>query len=289
MPEFIPVLESDDIQQVVAKLARTISADYKDRDLVLIGVLKGAFIFLADLVRHLTIPVSIDFIRVASYGAGTSSSGSIRLTKEVEMELAGKDVLIVEDIVDTGLTLSHLVDHIKTFSPRSVEICTLIDKYERRQTEIHAKYVGHETGQGFLVGYGLDHDEAYRGVAWNISPEILTKRRCVMIISCQQCNTRFNLDENLLDPQGSKVRCSVCANVFTAVPPGLETPSPPPPAVSEPDPAAHQGPDVDIPDIEEEKSDLRTESEDGGGDIPSVEVPEADFVPPAVDTEGQSF
>ena len=162
MPDFIPVLEKDDIQRIVSTLAGSISADYKDREVVLIGVLKGAFIFLADLVRHLTIPVSVDFIRVASYGSGTLSSGNIRLTKAIETDIAGKDVIIVEDIVDTGLTLSHLIDYLKTFSPRSVEICTLIDKYERRKTEVHAKYAGHQTGQGFLVGYGLDYDEAYR-------------------------------------------------------------------------------------------------------------------------------
>lgn len=162
MPDFIPVLEKDDIQRIVSTLAESISTDYKDRELVLIGVLKGAFIFLADLVRQLTIPVSVDFIRVASYGSGTSSSGNIRLTKAIETDIAGKDVLVVEDIVDTGLTLSHLIDHLQTFSPRSVEVCTLIDKYERRKSEVKAKYAGYQTGHGFLVGYGLDYDEAYR-------------------------------------------------------------------------------------------------------------------------------
>lgn len=162
MPELIPVIEKDDIERIVSNLAESISRDYENRELVLIGVLKGAFIFLADLVRHLRIPVSVDFIRAASYGAGTSSSGDVRLTKEIETDITGKDVIVVEDIVDTGLTLSRLIDHLKRSAPRSVEICTMIDKYERREIEIHAKYAGHRTGRGFLVGYGLDHNEAYR-------------------------------------------------------------------------------------------------------------------------------
>jgi hypoxanthine phosphoribosyltransferase len=162
MPEFIPVLEKDQIERIVSALARRISEDYKGRELVLIGVLKGAFIFLSDLVRHMTIPVSVDFVRAASYGSGTSSSGTLNLTKEIETDITGKDVLVVEDIVDTGLTLSRLMEYLKTFEPRSVEVCTFIDKYERRKIAVEAKYAGHQTGQGFLVGYGLDYDEAYR-------------------------------------------------------------------------------------------------------------------------------
>ena len=124
----------------MADVARSVSADYADGDLVLIGVLNGAFIFLADLVRQLSIPAAIDFVRVASYGTGTQSSGKIRLTKEIEIDIKQKDVLVVEDIIDTGLTLSYLVDYLASFEPRSIKICTLIDKHERREKAIRADY-----------------------------------------------------------------------------------------------------------------------------------------------------
>ncbi|GBC62988.1 hypoxanthine phosphoribosyltransferase [Desulfonema ishimotonii] len=161
-PEFIPVLKKEEIETAVTEIGKKISEDYKGRELVLIGVLKGAFVFLADLARNLTIPVKIDFVRAASYGAGTSSCGKIRILKEIEEDITGKDVLIVEDILDTGLTLSRLVDHIKSFGPKSVKICTLIDKRERRKVEIEADYAGHVVEEGFLVGYGLDYAENYR-------------------------------------------------------------------------------------------------------------------------------
>ncbi len=164
MPELIPVLRKDSIDKMVAEVAHKISSDYKDRELVLIGVLKGAFIFLADLARHLTIPVKIDFVRVASYGSGTSSSGNIRLTKEIEIDIKNKDVLIVEDIVDTGLTLAYLIDYLNSFGPNTVKICSLLDKSERRKTEIKIDYACHvvEKGLGFIVGYGIDYNEDYR-------------------------------------------------------------------------------------------------------------------------------
>ncbi|MBW2592338.1 MAG: hypoxanthine phosphoribosyltransferase [Deltaproteobacteria bacterium] len=164
MPELIPVIKKEDIGKTVASMARNISSDYADRDLTVIGVLNGAFIFLADLVRKLSIPVEIDFVRVASYGAGTESSGEIQLTKDVEIDIKDRDLLIVEDIIDTGLTLSYLIDHLKCLGPHSVKICTLIDKRERREVEIHADYAGHVTEEGYLVGYGLDHAEKYRNL-----------------------------------------------------------------------------------------------------------------------------
>ncbi len=162
MPELIPILKKDDIDKMVSAVARKISSDYKDRELVLIGVLKGSFIFLADLVRHLTIPVKIDFVRTSSYGAGTSTSGNIHLTKEIEIDVKGKDVLVIEDIVDTGLTLTYLIDYLKSFGPNTVKVCTLLDKQERRKTKIKADYVCHVVEKGFLVGYGLDYAEEYR-------------------------------------------------------------------------------------------------------------------------------
>lgn len=123
MTELLPFMTKEDIDKKVSALARRISADYENRDLVIIGVLKGSFIFLSDLVRRLTIPVQIDFVGASSYGSGVSSSGSIRLTKEIGVDVKGKDVLLVDDIIDTGLTLAYLVDHIKSFGPKSVRIC----------------------------------------------------------------------------------------------------------------------------------------------------------------------
>ncbi len=118
MAELIPVLTQNDIETLVAAMARRISSDYQDHDLVLVGVLKGAFVFIADLVRHLSIPVEIDFIRVLSYGSGLSSSRNIQLTNDIETDIENKDVLIIEDIVDTGLTLKYLIDYLKTYHPR---------------------------------------------------------------------------------------------------------------------------------------------------------------------------
>lgn len=165
MPELIPFLSKDNIDKMVTEVAHKISSDYKDRELVLIGVLKGAFIFLADLARHLTIPVKIDFVRVASYGSGTSSSGTIHLTKEIEIDIKNKDVLIVEDIADTGLTLAYLIDYLNSFGPNTVKICSLLDKIERRKTKIKIDYACHVVEKGFIVGYGIDYNEDYRHLA----------------------------------------------------------------------------------------------------------------------------
>ncbi|MCP3954593.1 MAG: hypoxanthine phosphoribosyltransferase [Desulfobacterales bacterium] len=162
MPELIPVLKREEIEELTASVAQQISSDYKGHPLVIIGVLKGAFIFLADLVRQITIPVQVDFVKAASYGSGATSSGKIELTKEIDIDIAGKDVLVVEDIVDSGLTLAYLIDYLKKFKPESVRICTLLDKYERRQSKVKVDYACYTIEKGFLVGYGLDYDEAYR-------------------------------------------------------------------------------------------------------------------------------
>jgi len=162
MPEFIPVLTKSDIRDRVAALGERISADYKGKDLVLIGVLKGAFIFLSDLIRHITVPVKIDFVGAASYGDKTETSGRIKLTKDVEIDLRDKDVLVVEDIIDSGLTLAHLVDYLKSLGLKSIKICTLVDKRERRQAAVSVDYACHVVEEGFLVGYGLDYAEDYR-------------------------------------------------------------------------------------------------------------------------------
>ena len=150
------------IEGRVKALAADISRDFGGKDLVVVGVLKGSFIFMADLIRAMTIPCTIDFIRVASYGASTVSSGKVRITKDVETPITGRDVLVVEDIIDTGLTLAFLKQNLLDRHPRSLKFCTLIDKKHRREVEFHSDYVGFDLDEGFVVGYGLDFDEKAR-------------------------------------------------------------------------------------------------------------------------------
>ena len=157
-----PLFSPEEIAKAVQRLASEISTDYRGKRPLLIGVLKGAFVFLADLIRHLTIPVEVDFVRLSSYGSGMVSSGRIRVTKELESEIEGRDVLIVEDIVDTGLSLRYLVDDLRSRRPATLRICTLVDKKARRQVEVEVDYVGFEIEEGFIVGYGIDYDERYR-------------------------------------------------------------------------------------------------------------------------------
>ncbi len=164
MSEFIPVLAKEEIAARVAEVAQAISNDYRDRDLILIGILKGAFIFLADLIRHLSIPVQVDFMCASSYGSATASSGRIKLIKDIELDIKNKDVIIVEDIVDTGVTLSYLVQHLQSLGAASVRICALINKLERRKIEVDVDYICHAVEKGFLVGYGLDYAEFYRNL-----------------------------------------------------------------------------------------------------------------------------
>ncbi len=164
MPQLIPFLKKDEIAEMVAAVAQRLSSDYKDSEFVVIGVLKGAFMFVSDLVRGLTIPVEVDFVRVSSYGDAASSSGTIRMTKELELDIKGKDVLIVEDIIDTGLTLDYIVNYVKSFSPKSVRICALLDKRERRMSDVPVDYACCIVEKGFLVGYGLDYAEKYRNL-----------------------------------------------------------------------------------------------------------------------------
>ena len=162
MPELIRVLSKEKIHDIVSHLAEKISSDFKDGNLVLIGVLKGSFIFLSDLVRALTIPAEIEFIGASSYGAQSFSSGHIKITKDISLDLKDKDVLLVEDIVDTGLTLQYLVGYLKKLGPKSVRVCAMIDKKERREINISVDYPGYVAQEGFLVGYGLDFNEQYR-------------------------------------------------------------------------------------------------------------------------------
>ncbi len=162
MEKFKVVVSRAEIEQRVREIGELISLDYAGKDLLIVGILNGAFIFLADLVRCVTVPHEIDFIRVSSYGDDTSSSGVIRLSKEVEIEIGNKHILLVEDIVDTGTTLAWLIKHFSQKQAASVRICTLIDKKERREKEITVDYHGFVIDRGFLVGYGLDYSEKYR-------------------------------------------------------------------------------------------------------------------------------
>jgi hypoxanthine phosphoribosyltransferase len=159
-----PLLSREEIASIVKGLADQISKDYREREVVLVCILKGAFMFLSDLVRQLQIPVQIDFVRLASYGAGMESSGKIRVTKDIETPIEGKDVLIIEDIIDSGRTLRFLKDRLALLNPRSIKICSLLDKKARREVEIEADYLGKDVDDVFVVGYGIDFDEAYRNL-----------------------------------------------------------------------------------------------------------------------------
>jgi len=159
-----PLVSREQIASIVRDLAARISADYGQSELVLVCVLKGGFMFLSDLVRHLRMPVQIDFVRLASYGSGTKTSGRIEITKDVEVSMEGKDVLVVEDIIDSGRTIRFLKERLTLSNPRSVKVCTLLDKKVRREVEMEADYVGKEVDDVFIVGYGIDFNEAYRNL-----------------------------------------------------------------------------------------------------------------------------
>jgi hypoxanthine phosphoribosyltransferase len=146
----------------VKELAEQISRDYEGRELLLVGILNGAFIFMADLIRGMRIPCRVDFVRMASYGSGSQSSGEVRITKDLETPIMGRDVLIVEDIIDTGLTLSHLLNVLRERRPASVRVCAFLDKKERRRVPFTAEYVGFTIPDRFVVGYGLDFNENFR-------------------------------------------------------------------------------------------------------------------------------
>jgi hypoxanthine phosphoribosyltransferase len=158
------LIPRDEIARMCRRLGEQISRDYTGREVVLIGVLKGAFMFMADLIRYLSIPVRIDFISVSSYGSGTKSSGIVKINKDLDTDITGKHVIIVEDIIDTGLTLNHLRQLLGTRNPASFALCTAFDKPERRRVEIDVEYVGMRIPDEFVVGYGLDYDGRYRNL-----------------------------------------------------------------------------------------------------------------------------
>ncbi len=160
------LIEQDALQGRIAELGAEISRDYEGKDLLLVGVLKGAVFFLADLMRELSVPCEIDFMAISSYGAGTDSSGVVRILKDLDMNIAGRDVLVVEDIIDSGLTLSYLMRSLTARKPSSLEVCTLLTKPERREVDVPVRYVGFEIPNRFVIGYGLDFDQRYRNLPY---------------------------------------------------------------------------------------------------------------------------
>jgi len=157
-----PLLSQEQIASIVQGLANQISKDYAGKELVLVCILKGAFMFLSDLIRHLRIPVQVDFVRLASYGSGMKTSGKIEVTKDIEIPIEKKDVLIIEDIIDSGRTLQFLKDRLALSGPRSIKVCALLDKKARREVDMEADYLGTEVDDVFIVGYGIDFNENYR-------------------------------------------------------------------------------------------------------------------------------
>jgi hypoxanthine phosphoribosyltransferase len=160
------LVSQEDLERRVRELGVEISRDYADKDLFLVGVLKGAVFFLSDLMRCLDVPCEVDFMAVASYGSSTDSSGVVRILKDLDATIEGKDVLIVEDIIDSGLTLSYLLRTLRAREPRSREVCALLTKPERREVDLPIRYTGFEIPNRFVIGYGLDHAERYRNLPY---------------------------------------------------------------------------------------------------------------------------
>jgi hypoxanthine phosphoribosyltransferase len=160
------LVQADDLQHRVRELGAEISRDYAGRNPLLVGVLKGAVFFLSDLMREIEVPCEVDFMAVASYGSATDSSGVVRILKDLDTAIEGRDVLIVEDIVDSGLTLQYLLRNLGARDPLSLEVCALLTKPERRKVELPTRYVGFEIPNRFAIGYGLDHHERYRNLRY---------------------------------------------------------------------------------------------------------------------------
>ena len=161
-----PLIPQREIEKRVRELGTKITADYDGKELLMICLLKGAYIFFADLVRNIQLPVMVDFMMVSSYGAGTTSSGSVKIIQDLSSPIKGKDVLIVEDIVDSGLTLSYLYKTLKAKRPRSLKVCVLLDKVERRNHNIPIDYIGFTIPNKFIIGYGLDYQDKYRNLPY---------------------------------------------------------------------------------------------------------------------------
>ena len=160
------LIEEGPLQARIDELGREVSADYEGRDLLLVGVLKGAVFFLADLMRRLTVQCEIDFMAISSYGDRTDSSGVVRILKDLDASIAGRDVLVVEDIIDSGLTLSYLMRSLSARKPATLEVCALLTKPERREIDVPVRYIGFEIPNRFVIGYGLDYAELYRNLPY---------------------------------------------------------------------------------------------------------------------------
>ena len=160
------LVSDDEIQSKVGELGKQISEDYRGRDLLLVGVLKGAFMLMSDLARHITIPLELDFMAVSSYGSATKTSGVVRIMKDLDLDISGRDVLIVEDIIDSGLTLSYLMKNLRGRRPATLEVCALLSKPEVQKVELDVRYHGFALPPVFVVGYGLDYGERYRNLSY---------------------------------------------------------------------------------------------------------------------------
>ncbi len=172
------VLFSEEVLKAkVKEIADQISKDYQGKDLLLVGVLKGANVFMCDLMREISFPIQIDFIAASSYGHSTESSGVVKILKDLDYSIEGKDVIIVEDIIDTGLTLQYLIKNFKSRNPKSIEICTLLNKPERRIANIDVRYIGYKIPDEFIVGYGIDYAEKYRNLPYiaSLKESVYTK------------------------------------------------------------------------------------------------------------------
>lgn len=170
----------EQIRECVQRLARKIEKDYEGKDLVCVCILKGGFVFMSDLVREINLPLTLDFMAASSYGSGTTSAGVVRILKDLDKDISGRHVLIVEDIVDTGLTLSYLSNYLKSRGAVDIAICTLLNKPERRKADdLEVKYIGFEVPNAFVVGYGLDYNEKYRNLPYIgvLKPEVYEKDR----------------------------------------------------------------------------------------------------------------
>jgi hypoxanthine phosphoribosyltransferase len=160
------LIEEDRLQERIRELGREVSSDYQGRELLLVGVLKGAVFFMADLMRSVSVPCEIDFMAISSYGASTDSSGVVRILKDLDINIEGRHVLVVEDIIDSGLTLSYLLRNLESREPASLETCALLTKPDRREIDVPVRYVGFEIPNKFVIGYGLDFAERYRNLPY---------------------------------------------------------------------------------------------------------------------------
>jgi len=160
------LIDSDGLRARIGELGEEISAHYAGQDLLLIGVLKGAVFFMADLMRHLTVPCEVDFMAISSYGAQTDSSGVVRILKDLDINIEGRNVLVVEDIIDSGLTLSYLMRNLESREPASLEVCALLTKPARREIDVPVRWIGFEIPNRFVIGYGLDFAERYRNLPY---------------------------------------------------------------------------------------------------------------------------